>query len=167
MRIQLDFTFESEKGQQSDDLVRAGITQATDQLFLGGEEDVSEALPFVQVWVDLRNEGCFNRIVEIPLHVTYIRIPIADGDINRAFQVFSKAKHIIQTSIDNGEKVVVTCRAGVSRSVVLVWWILAEQWKDPNKAWNFLKWKRPFIEPDERFSPFIKEHILCIRGSNK
>jgi protein-tyrosine phosphatase len=167
MQTQLDFTFYKGKGQEADDTLRVGVTQVTGQLFLGGQEDVTEALPHIQVWVDLRSEGMWNRVVEIPSHVTYIRIPIVDGDSNRASQVFKKAKQIVQSSIEEGEKVLVSCHAGISRSVVLVWWVFANQLQDAEKAWSILKLKRPIIEPDERFFPFIKEHIMSIKASDR
>jgi protein-tyrosine phosphatase len=165
MGTTLDFTFHKGKGHDVDDQLKIGITQVTEQLFLGGQEDVSDILPDVQVWVDLRSEGIWNRIVEIPSHVTYIRMPIVDGDAQRAKQVFLKAKQIIEMSLEAGEKVVVSCHAGVSRSVVVAWWILADQMEDAEKAWCELKMKRPAIEPDERFSEFIRENIMTIRGS--
>ena len=161
MNIQLDFTFESGKGQPKDSFA-AGITEIVEGLFVGGEEDVSDVLPFVQVWIDLRDENPWNRIVEIPSHVVYMRIPIADGDIHRAYPVFRYAKHIAEHTLQQGEKVVISCHAGVSRSAVLAWWILADMWKDPQKAWSHIKQKRPCVEPDDRFLPFIKEHILSI-----
>ncbi|AKA44400.1 dual specificity protein phosphatase family protein [Paenibacillus polymyxa] len=164
MKTLLDFSFKSGTGHPSDDEYKIGITQVTDQLFLGGEEDVSEVFPQVQVWVDLRSEGAWNRIVEIPSHITYIRIPINDGDAARADQVFSKAKDIIELSLTAGEKVVLSCQAGISRSVVVAWWILAKQLCDAEKAWSILKLKRPAIEPDEAFFTFISQNILSIQA---
>lgn len=165
MRTILDFTFRRE-GQESDDSLKVGITRVTDQLYFGGEEDVSDILPFVQVWVDLRDEGYFNRIVKIPSRVTYIRIPIADGDIERALSVFSKAKQIIQKSLSNKKKVVITCHAGINRSAVLVWRILAEQWNNPERSWLYIKNIRPCVEPDKRFLPFIRKYIYCSKNCN-
>lgn len=165
-RTTLDFTFREDEAHPVDDILRLGITQLTEHLFLGGEEDVSDVINNVDVWVDLRNEGKWNRIVHLPSKLTYIRIPIEDGDLKRAKQVFTKAKSIIEASIEAGETVVLTCHAGMSRSVVLAWWILAEQFQDADKAWRHMKQLRPAIEPDERFFPFIEEHILPIRLSD-
>lgn len=162
MKINLDFTFKKGAGQEPEDF-RYGITEVTDQLFLGGEEDVCQVLSDVQVWVDLRNEAWSSRIVEIPEHVTYIRIPIADGDTLRAENVLSKAKQIIDLSLTAGEKVVVSCHAGVSRSAVIAWWILAEKLQDAERAWALLKSRRHHIEPDEGFFPFIEKVIVPIK----
>lgn len=164
MSVRLDFTFERGKGQQADDF-RLGVSQITENLFLGGEDDVSEVLPFVDVWLDLRDEGLWNRIIEIPEHVVYIRIPIADGDGDRAYQVFWKAKQIVRMVLAEGDRVLVSCHSGVSRSVVVVWWVLSEMFQDPEAAWSLLKRKRPSVEPHEGFVPFIRDCVL--RNKNR
>ena len=158
--VKSDFTFELGKGQEEDETLKFGVTEVTDQLFLGGEEDVSDVLDEVDLWVDLRDDGPFNRVVEIPRHVVYVRIPIKDGDSERAAPVFKKAKQLVDASIAAGEKVLVSCHAGFSRSALLAWWVLSEQTGDPESAWCSLKSKRHWIEPHENFWPFIEEYVL-------
>ena len=158
MRVVNDFTF-SDKGQEKDETIALGMTRITDNLYFGGEDDIDDVLSFIDVLVDLRHENQFNRIIPVPRNITYVRIPIEDGDIERAYSVFSKAKIIINTAIFLSEKVAVICNAGVSRSTVLVWWILAEWCGDPNSAYGHLKTLRPVIKIDERFYPFIRKYI--------
>lgn len=165
MKVQLDFTFQKGAGHEPD-IFRYGITEVTDQLYLGGEEDVCQVLDNVHLWVDLRDQVWSSRIIEIPAQVVYIRMPISDGDASRAEGVFFKAKQIIDLSLLAGERVVVSCHAGVSRSAIVAWWILAEQLKDSDRAWSILKSKRHHIEPDERFHPFIQKFIVPIKSND-
>lgn len=133
-----------------------GYVKVLDWLFLAGEEDVDEILPYVDVWIDFRHVSPWNRVIKCPEHVRYIRIPFCDGDLEAAETAIPIAKTIVDYCHEIGKKVLISCHAGISRSATLALWVLAER-TGYEKAWLELKKKQPYFEPDENFWPLLDE----------
>lgn len=148
--------------QQSPNLRPYGITKVNDWLFLGGEDDVDQILNQVDVWIDFRHFGRWNRVIFVPNHVQYMRMPFMDGDSTKVKSVLSNAKLIIDY-LKPDNKVLVSCHAGASRSALLATWILAEELGDFDAAWWRLRGKRRLIEFHEGFDEFVQE----LRGKYK
>lgn len=154
----LDFTYDRRLQDYPDS--PQGVTKLTDYLYIGGQEDVCQILGKVDLWIDFRGPSPFNRKIYIPEGVVYVRIPFNDGDETMIEKVLPKAKLLARNAIDNKEIVLISCHAGISRSVVLAWWLLTEEWGDHEKAWNHIKHLRAYAEPDERFHDFIQKYIV-------
>ncbi|RNB89618.1 hypothetical protein EDM56_10560 [Brevibacillus fluminis] len=148
-----------------------------EQLYIGGEDDIDELLygtiesrnlngkgsffespmPQIDTWIDLRDHRPNNRKIYIPTEVEYFSLPFADGSYIEAEQILPKAKEVLTNKLNNGNRVLVTCHQGRSRSALLVLWYLAETLGSYSEAFKVLKDKRYIIKPDRNFSPFLEE----------
>jgi len=126
-------------------------------LFLGGEEDVCQVLEEVDVWIDLRHFGRWNRKIFLPDQVVLVRMPFKDGDLEKAKIILPICKDIALKAKNEGKKVLLSCHAGVSRSALLALMVLAEEFQSTEKAWWRLKTERPHVEFHENFEPLVKE----------
>lgn len=67
-------------------------------------------------------------------------------------QYFQKSYDFIDKALENGERVVVHCHMGISRSSSIVIYYLMKKFGIPyEKAYNFLKTKRYIIQPNLGF----------------
>lgn len=139
---------------------RFGVSKLTDWLFLGGEEDVCQILDKVDVWIDFRNFGRWNRKIFLPNHVVLIRMPFKDGDLEKAEVILPICKDIVLKAKNDGKKILVSCHAGVSRSALLALMVLAEEFQSAEKAWRRLKIERPHVEFHDNFRSLVKEIFL-------
>lgn len=156
--------------QQEPNMSPQGVTKVLDWLWLGGEDDVDQILESVDVWIDFRHFNRWNRIIYLPGHVTYIRMPFMDGDKDRVKDVLSAAKSMID-SLNESKNVLISCHAGFSRSALLATWILSERMNGFDEAWLELKNRRPYVEFHENFDDFVhklrnakKEQMKMKRG---
>lgn len=163
--------------QQPDWSYMHGHSEILDNLFLGGEDDVDRLLygmeeakninnkgafvgepePSVDVWMDLRDIRNNNRYVFVPDEVLHVKFPFRDGVYKEAQEVLPTAKDMLEHYLSQGKKVLVTCHQGRSRSVILLLWYLSEKFGSFQNAYWHIKNKRPIIEPDRAFKPFLEE----------
>ena len=136
---------------------RLGAAHITPWLYLGGQEDVCQVLSSVDLWVDFRDLQPTNRKIFLPEHVTYQRLPFKDGHLEALHTTLPEAKNILDEARKNNKKTLISCHAGVSRSAVLALWCLAEEMGDYEEAYQRVRAVRPYIEPHEKFHPFLEE----------
>lgn len=165
----MDFILNSQKQKEKPDIeFRFGATQLTDHLWLAGEDDIPPILPVTDTWIDFRDDkhSNLNLCIDIPTHVTYIRAPLRDGDNERAEQLFPMLLPLAEKELERERTLTVSCHAGVSRSVLFVWFLLSSKW-GVEKAWRHIKYHRPHIEIDEGFNAFIAKRITKKRRGIK
>lgn len=163
MKLNHDIVYNISDQDEAEDH-RFGITKVCDWLFLGGEEDVCQILNEIDVWIDFRHFGEWNRKIFLPESVIYIRMPFKDGDIKKAREILPQAKKLIEGFKFDGKKVLISCHAGVSRSAILALWVLAEELVNYEKAWIQLIGARPHIEPHENFMELLIEIQKSVEG---
>lgn len=151
-----DVVLERDK-QDPPDEFRYGVSKLTDWLFLGGEEDVCQVLGEIDIWLDFRHFGKWNRKIFLPDKVVLIRMPFEDGDVDKAKVILPMCKDLVLKARDQGKKVLLSCHAGVSRSALLALMILVDELGDPERAWFRLKEKRPHVEFHDNFLPIVKD----------
>ena len=163
MKINFDIVYNISDQDEAEDH-RIGITKVFDWLYLGGEEDVCQILNEVDVWIDFRHFGEWNRRIFLPDHVFYIRMPFKDGDAEKAKVILPKAKKMIDEFKVENKKVLISCHAGLSRSAILALWLLAEELNDYEQAWVQLTNSRPYFEPHENFFELLMKIKENVRG---
>lgn len=83
---------------------------------------------------------------------SYLRIPVKDTWNQNLPSHFNKAFEFINQAKVRGEKVMIHCTAGISRSATItIAYIMNEQRKNLNDAISFVRSKRPIIAPNLDF----------------
>eukprot|EP01039_Chlorochromonas_danica_P010194 gene10194-11281_t len=131
-------------------------SQITKFLFVGGQR-VAENL-------ELLREKEITRILNCALSVTpnyhegcagmtYLSLDLLDGRQEDISWFVCQAIHFVQEGVDRGEKVLMHCEKGVSRSCALAiayrMWSAAEKWK---AAYDFVKERRRICSPNIAFT---------------
>lgn len=131
-------------------------SQITKFLFVGGQR-VAENL-------DLLRDKEITRILNCALSVTpnyhegctgmtYLSLDLLDGRQEDISWFVCQAIHFVQEGVDRGEKVLMHCEKGVSRSCALAiayrMWSAAEKWK---AAYDFVKERRRICSPNIAFT---------------
>jgi protein-tyrosine phosphatase len=135
---------------------RFGVSKLTDWLFLGGEEDVCQILDKVDVWIDFRNFGRWNRKIFLPNHVVLIRMPFKDGDLEKAEVILPICKDIVLKAKNDGKKILVSCHAGASRFALLVLMVLADVMGVEDAMLKIMA-ERTIIEFHDNFIPLVEK----------
>lgn len=117
-------------------------------LYLGGIHDAfNVSLP--------KNTTVINMAAEVamtPYAAKYIHIPTKDYNQENISQYFETTFNYIENELSKGNNVLVHCAAGVSRSATIVVAYLIKKYKwSYNKALDFVKAKRPCINPNLGF----------------
>lgn len=118
-------------------------------LFLGGMEDafnplMSQGATVVNMAVEVPQTPYANR---------YVHLPANDDPNEHLSRYFSYAILTIDEELGLGNKVLVHCFAGISRSaaIVIVYLMSKNRWPF-SKAYEFVKSKRPIINPNFGFT---------------
>ena len=97
------------------------------------------------------------------LDVTNYKYDIEDnGDKNNMTLFFTKVipeiHEIMNKCLNQHQKVLVHCQAGMSRSaIVIITWLMKYQNMDYDKAYKFVKERRPVISPNISFVEYVKQ----------
>jgi protein-tyrosine phosphatase len=133
-----------------------GAIQVLPWLYLCGYRQVDSVINKVDIWIDFRNELPTNLKINVPSNVVDIKMPFVDGDLDKAKKVYPMAKLILNQAKINGQKVLVSCHAGASRSALLALWCMAEE-MGYEKAYSKMKLINPNLKIDNEFAPIIKQ----------
>jgi len=145
------------------------------QLYMGGEDDIDDLLygeeqarqlngkgafngtpsPQIDAWIDLRDQRDSNRKIYLPNTIHYYSYPFRDGNVEEANITLPKAKEKLTSLLKEGNRVLVTCHEGKSRSFLLVMWQLIENGESVLDAYWEIKSKRPIVEPHKNFQSFM------------
>jgi len=130
--------------------------QVLSWLYLCGEKQVEQSLDKVDIWIDFRNELSTNLEIKVPNNVVVIKLPFIDGDLEKAKKVYPIAKLILKQAKNNGQKVLVSCHQGLSRSALLALWCMAEE-MGYEKAYDKMKLINSNLKIDINFIPIIEQ----------
>lgn len=98
----------------------------------------------------------------------FLHIPISDHHSVNIFKYFSQTVKFIHRARKKKRKVLVHCRAGISRSSTLVaaYLIWLKRW-DHNQAINFISRHRPIVNPNDGFYSQLKDWSNYLTKYNK
>jgi hypothetical protein len=133
----------------------------TENLFIGPKESAYD-LEKLQLLGIQRVLVCCSHLNEyFKDDVTYLRLPMADSLDQNLLLYLPLAFEFIQDGINRGEKILIHCNAGVSRSgAVLVCWIMKSMNVSFPEALAFVKAKRPIVTPNSNFVDQIINHTF-------
>lgn len=91
-------------------------------------------------------------------NIEWHRLVIDDDEKEDISKYFSKVNKIINEAITRDKNVIVHCAGGISRSptLVIAYLMIQNKW-NYEEAFNFVKRKRPHIEPNIGFIRQLKE----------
>lgn len=135
------------------------MSEITPQLFLGNERNAKDL-----TW--LRNKG-ITHIVNItqevpnyfPTKFGYLNLKIDDtpSQADKLSKNLYQISLFIESVINSGGKVLVHCRAGISRSASTVIYYLMKKYKVPyNEALKYVREKRWIVNPNPGFVKILR-----------
>ncbi|XP_077416005.1 uncharacterized protein LOC144045071 [Vanacampus margaritifer] len=122
------------------------------RLYLGAESDVTQdRLASLGISYVLSVSRCSPRPSFLPCS-RYLRIPIDDSLWDDLLPWIPQALRFIDAAMSSGASVLVHCAAGISRSPALaVAYIMYSSGMDLDRAYRFVKERRPTISPNFNF----------------
>jgi dual specificity MAP kinase phosphatase len=128
------------------------MTRIIDGLFIGSESNAKnlEELSSEQI------RYIVNVTSHLPLYhsdkLHYYQIPADDTQKQNLIDYFDEAYRFIRNAIDNNEKVLVHCVAGISRSpAIVISFLMRYAHMNMNDAYEFVKSKRSIVSPNLNF----------------
>lgn len=135
------------------------MTHIIDGLYIGSESNAKslEELSSEQI------RNIVNVTSHVPLYHTdqlqYCHLPADDTQKQNLLEYFDRAYSFIHNAIDNNEKVLVHCVAGISRSPAIVIGFLMRYAKmTMTDAYEFVKRKRAIVSPNLNFMGQLLEY---------
>ena len=105
---------------------------------------------------------------KFPGEFDYKVIPVADVPSTRLSNYFQEATDYIKKTIEEGKNVLVHCFAGVSRSAsIVIAYLMRFHGMDFNKAFKFVKARRPWINPNYGFQGQLKRYCVFLKDQRK
>jgi protein-tyrosine phosphatase len=100
--------------------------------------------------------------------IDWYRLVIDDDESERISEYFFKVHSIINQAITDNKNVIVHCAAGMSRSasLVIAYLMIENRWSF-EETYNFVKNKRPIIEPNIGFVKQLKGLEYKLKGYEK
>jgi len=147
-----------------DDINSHPMTHIIDGLFIGSELNARN-------FDELSSEQ-IRRVVNVTSHVPlyhsnqirYCHLPADDTQKQNLLEYFDRAYSFIRDAIENNEKVLVHCVAGISRSPAIVIGFLMRYAKmNMNEAYDFVKRKRSIVSPNLNFMGQLLEYEKQLR----
>ena len=142
-----------------EDITNHPMTHIIDGLYIGSESNAKdlEELSSEQI------RNIVNVTSHVPLyhseHLQYCHLPADDTQKQNLLEYFDQAYSFIHTAIENNEKVLVHCVAGISRSPAIVIGFLMRYAKmTMNDAYDFVKRKRSIVSPNLNFMGQLLEY---------
>lgn len=103
------------------------------------------------------NLSCYTYPLMFNKDVKCLNIYIYDSPNENIAKYFIKTNEFIEESIRNNKKIIIHCRAGISRSTTIVIAYLMFKYKLPlNDLINYVRLKRPIINPNIGFIKQLK-----------
>ncbi|CAM2713566.1 unnamed protein product [Rotaria socialis] len=146
------------------DLQHYPMTHIIDGLFIGSEANAKnlEELSSTQI----------RHIVNVTSHVpayhpdqfNYYHISADDTQKQNLLNHFDQAYQFIHKAIENNEKVLVHCVAGISRSpAIVISFLMRYAQMNMNDAYEFVKKKRPIVSPNINFMGQLLQYETKLR----
>ncbi|CAF1328022.1 unnamed protein product [Rotaria magnacalcarata] len=149
------------------DLQHYPMTHIIDGLFIGSESNARnlEELSSTQI----------RHIVNVTSHVpayhsdqfNYYHISADDTQKQNLLNHFDQAYKFIHKAIENNEKVLVHCVAGISRSpAIVISFLMRYAQMNMKDAYEFVKKKRPIVSPNINFMGQLLQYETKLREQN-
>lgn len=154
--VQISFTLPP---TDSNDINNHPMTHILDGLYIGSESNARN--------LDELSTEQIRCIVNVTSHVPlyhseqfqYCHLPADDTQKQNLLEHFDRAYSFIHQAIENNEKVLVHCVAGISRSPAIVIGFLMRYAKmNMNDAYDFVKRKRSIVSPNLNFMGQLLEY---------
>jgi dual specificity MAP kinase phosphatase len=135
------------------------MTHIIDGLYIGSESNAKN-------FEELSSEQ-IRCIVNVTSHVPlyhleqfqYYHIPADDTQKQNLLEYFDQAYSFIHNAIENNEKVLVHCVAGISRSpAIVIGFLMRYANMNMNEAYDFVKRKRSIVSPNLNFMGQLLEY---------
>ena len=95
----------------------------------------------------------------------YHHIPVDDTQIQNLLDYFDQAYQFIRNAIENKEKVLVHCVAGISRSpAIVISFLMRHAPMNMNDAYEFVKKKRSIVSPNLNFMGQLLEYEKILQA---
>ncbi|CAF2886389.1 unnamed protein product [Rotaria sp. Silwood2] len=157
--IQNSFLLTTTTTLNQNDIDNHPMTHIIDGLYIGSESNARnlEELSSEQI------QCIVNVTSHVPLYHSeqfqYCHLPADDTQKQNLLEYFDQAYSFIHTAIENNEKVLVHCVAGISRSPAIVIGFLMRYAKmNMNDAYDFVKRKRSIVSPNLNFMGQLLEY---------
>lgn len=137
------------------------ISQLTDNLYVGTLEGVRNLVKRNPQDINVVVNVCCEKFAETgilpPKELVVHDILLYDG-VNPPLNKVKKIFAIINSAVLKGQKVVVNCHAGISRSVCMCagYLVYSRQFKNTDEAVNFIKGKRSIAHPASQVMKGVK-----------
>jgi dual specificity phosphatase 10 len=135
------------------------MTYIIDGLFIGSESNAKN--------LDELRAQQIRHIVNVTSHVPlyheeqfhYCHLPADDTQKQNLLEYFDQAYRFIRQAIDNNEKILVHCVAGISRSpAIVIGFLMRYTRMTMNEAYEYVKRKRPIVSPNLNFMGQLLEY---------
>lgn len=141
-----------------------GITRITKSLWLSGFPSTKDLICYRFTFVLC---VCPKRPTLPNRGVNGVWISVTDSEMTNIRPFFIPAANLIDEQIENGEKVLIHCRMGRSRSVtILLAYLMYKQHLSLRKAMELVKVKRPVVKVNRGFARQLLRFELDIFGFN-
>uniref|UniRef100_A0A1I8BZH1 protein-tyrosine-phosphatase n=1 Tax=Meloidogyne hapla TaxID=6305 RepID=A0A1I8BZH1_MELHA len=146
------------------------ITKLFDYLFLGSQKDALDNELLLRLGITRvinLSENC-PRPTSLPDDLQhFLRIPVSDTYSAKLLPHFDSAYQFIENAKQEGEKVLIHCLAGISRSpTVAIAYVMRSRKMTNDEAYNFVKCRRPTISPNFNFLGQLFEYERILRQQN-
>lgn len=159
----------SSHGYDAEDVLNANMSRILPHLFLGNQRDSQD--------YDLLAEHSINYIINVTKdapnkftdkNIKYLKLPASDDHNQSLIQFFDTACQFILDAEHCGGRVLVHCRAGVSRSATIVLaYLVATRRMPPTEAFDFLMRQRPIVSPNFHFLGQIEKYYKQVLRQDK
>lgn len=139
------------------------IDQITEKIYLGNESGAhnQEMLKELKITHILVAGNYLHQ--KYPKDFKYFKLPLHDKPAQDLFPYFKAASDFI----DEGERVLVHCGAGMSRSasIVIAYLMMKNKW-NYTEAHDFVKTRRAIVCPNEGFATQLQKLQICIENND-
>ncbi|XP_054290614.1 dual specificity protein phosphatase 10-like isoform X1 [Macrosteles quadrilineatus] len=137
-------------------------------LYLGNARDAADPATLAALGVSrVLNVTALSSPPSPPANITFHQLPASDSGHQNIKQYFQEAFHFIEEARTGGERVLIHCQAGVSRSATIaIAYIMQHRQLTMIEAYKLVKTARPIISPNLNFMGQLLELEQGLRADN-
>ena len=153
IKILLIFLIKSILGDEADTM-----NYICDNIYLGDSVAASDE-DFLKEYNISTVVNCAADYTSIYKDIKFMELKLYDSDNQNLFPKFEIAYKFIKTNSKNNNNILIHCMLGMSRSSSLViFYLMKERKWDFDTCYNFVKEKRPIIDPIYGFEKQLREY---------
>ena len=127
-------------------------------LYLGSKSDA-----FSTEFTNASILNCAKEVPKSPYCKDYLHLPLDDVYEEQLSPYFTIANEFIENQLQKGNKVLVHCHAGISRSASIIIGFLMYKNMSFTEAYDYVKSKRNIIDPNMGFTIQLYSYGLALR----